>query len=73
MCRRQGDGSREPVLHGPRDAAGLLDGIGDYLDQAAPDRKQEMIAAIEARADQLAEVDADLAVDAAGAGAVRSR
>lgn len=32
-----------------------------------------MIAAIKSRADQLAEADADLAVDAAGAGAVRSR
>jgi hypothetical protein len=51
----------------PRD---FLDSVGEYLDQAAPDRKPEMIAAIKTRADQLAEADADLAVDAAGAGAV---
>ncbi|GAA2888140.1 hypothetical protein GCM10010472_53100 [Pseudonocardia halophobica] len=41
----------------------LLDGIGDYLHRAAPEREEELMAAIRARAAELAEQDADLPVD----------
>ncbi|MCW0215749.1 MAG: L-2-amino-thiazoline-4-carboxylic acid hydrolase [Pseudonocardia sp.] len=51
----------------PRDFLGSID---EYLVRAAPEQRAGMIDAIQARAKELAEVDADLAVDAAGTGAV---
>jgi hypothetical protein len=53
----------------PRD---LLDGVGMYLHHVAPDREEEVVAAIKARADELAEADADTVVDAPSKGALAS-
>jgi hypothetical protein len=41
----------------------LLDGVGDYLHRVDPERADERMAAIRARADELAREDADLPVD----------
>ena len=48
----------------------FLDGVGDYLEEVAPDRKDETIEAIKDRADELAEADAETAVDDPSKGAV---
>jgi hypothetical protein len=53
----------------PRD---FVKAVSEYLDQAAPARKKEMIDAIKARAEELVDADEDLALDAAGTGAMRS-
>jgi hypothetical protein len=47
----------------PRD---FVKAVSEYLDQAAPARKKEMIDAIKARAEELVDADEDLALDAAG-------
>jgi hypothetical protein len=51
----------------PRD---FLHGIGEYLDDVAPDRKHEMIDAIKARADEIADADKDMPVDGPSKGAL---
>jgi L-2-amino-thiazoline-4-carboxylic acid hydrolase len=51
----------------PRD---FLKAVGEFLDRAAPARKEEMIDAIKTRAEELVDADEDLAVDAAGTGAM---
>jgi hypothetical protein len=46
----------------------FLDGIGEYLDLEAPERKDELIMAVRARAEELA--DGDLVVDEPSKGAL---
>jgi hypothetical protein len=41
----------------------FLGGIGEYLDLEAPERKDELIMAVRARAEDLADADRDLVVD----------
>ena len=48
----------------------FLDGVGDYLEQAVPERKDELIGAIEARTDELVEADHDRVVDRSSEGAL---
>jgi hypothetical protein len=50
----------------------FLDGVGKYLHHFAPDREDEVIAAIKARADELVEADEDMATDGPGKGALAS-
>jgi hypothetical protein len=49
----------------------LLEGIGRYVRRAAPGREEELLRAIRARADELAEADGDLAVDGPSEGILR--
>jgi hypothetical protein len=51
----------------PRD---FLQGIEEYLDDAAPERKDELMGAIKARADELAEADKDIPTDGPSKGAL---
>jgi hypothetical protein len=51
----------------PRD---FVKAVGEYLDQAAPARKKEMTNANKARTEELVDADEDLALDAAGTGAM---
>lgn len=48
----------------------FLDGIGEYLDLEAPERKDELIMAVRARAEELADADGDLVVDEPSKGAL---
>jgi hypothetical protein len=48
----------------------FLDGIGEYLDLEAPERKDELIMAVRARAEELADADRDLVVDEPSKGAL---
>lgn len=41
----------------------LLQGIGKYLHRVAPEREDELVAAIKIRAEELIEANADMAVD----------
>jgi hypothetical protein len=41
----------------------FLDGIGEYLDLEAPERKDELIKAVRARAEELIDADQDMVVD----------
>jgi hypothetical protein len=51
--------------HGPRE---LVDGIGAYLERMAPDRAEELVAAIRTRRTELAEAGRDMVVDGPSAG-----
>src|SRR5262245_9570593 len=51
----------------PRD---LLGCVGEYLEHAAPEQKADLIAAIEARAQELADADAESIVDPPSKGAL---
>jgi len=48
----------------------LLEGIGKYLEHAAPERKDQLMGAIEARAEELADADEDMVVDPPSKGAL---
>jgi L-2-amino-thiazoline-4-carboxylic acid hydrolase len=48
----------------------FLDGIGEYLDLEAPERKDELIKAIRARAEELVDADQDMIVDEPSKGAL---
>ena len=48
----------------------FLDGIGEYLDLEAPEREDELIMAVRARAEELADADRDLVVDEPSKGAL---
>jgi hypothetical protein len=48
----------------------FLGGIDQYLDLEAPERKDELIMAVRARAEELADGDRDLVVDDASKGAL---
>jgi hypothetical protein len=48
----------------------FLDGVGKYLEVFAPDRKDEVLEAIDARADELVEEDKEMATDGSGKGAL---
>lgn len=48
----------------------FLDGVGEYLDLEAPERKDELIMAVRARAEELADADRDLVVDEPSKGAL---
>ena len=48
----------------------FLDGVGDFLDEVAPDRKEETIDAIEDRAAELVEADSRTVVDDPSKGAL---
>ena len=46
----------------------FLHGVGDYLRHFAPEREDEVMEAIKARADELVEEDQDMATDGPGKG-----
>jgi hypothetical protein len=48
----------------------FLDGIGEYLDLEAPERKDELIKAVRARAEELIDADQDMVVDEPSKGAL---
>jgi hypothetical protein len=48
----------------------FLDGVGKYLEVFAPDRKDEVLEAIDNRADELVEEDKEMATDGPGKGAL---
>ena len=48
----------------------FLEGIGKYLHHFAPDREDELMVAIKARAEELADADQDMIVDEASKGAL---
>jgi dienelactone hydrolase len=48
----------------------FLDGIGEYLDLEAPERKDDLITAVRARAEEMADADHDLVVDEPSKGAL---
>jgi hypothetical protein len=48
----------------------FLEGVGNYLEQAAPGREKDLIAAIRARADELVDADAGTTVDEPSKGAL---
>jgi L-2-amino-thiazoline-4-carboxylic acid hydrolase len=48
----------------------FLDGIGEYLDLEAPERKDELIKTIQARAEELVDANDDLVVDEPSKGAL---
>ena len=48
----------------------FLDGVGKYLEHFAPDRKEEVLAAIDERAEELVEEDKEMATDGPGKGAL---
>jgi hypothetical protein len=50
----------------------FLDGVGKYLQVFAPDREDEVLDAIKARADELVEEDKEMATDGPGKGALAS-
>jgi hypothetical protein len=50
----------------------FLHGVGDYLRHFAPEREDEVMEAIKARADELVEEDQDMATDGPGKGALAS-
>ena len=50
----------------------FLDGVGEYLEHFAPDRKDDVLAAIKARAEEIVEADEDMATDGPGKGALAS-
>jgi hypothetical protein len=49
----------------------FLDGVGEYQ-HFAPDRKDDVLAAIKARAEEIVEADEDMATDGPGKGALAS-
>jgi L-2-amino-thiazoline-4-carboxylic acid hydrolase len=48
----------------------FLNGIGEYLDQEASERKDELIKTIQARAEELVDIDHDMVVDEPSKGAL---
>ena len=50
----------------------FLDGVGKYLEHFAPDRKDEVLAAIDERTEELVEEDKEMATDGPGKGALAS-
>jgi hypothetical protein len=48
----------------------FLDGIGEYLDLEAPERKDELIKAVRARAEELVDADQHMIVDEPSKGAL---
>jgi hypothetical protein len=50
----------------------FLDGVSEYLEHFAPDHKDDVLAAIKARAEEIVEADEDMATDGPGKGAVAS-
>ena len=63
-------GAESRWLMGRVMAGDFLDGVNDYLRLVAPEREDELMAAIKARADELAEADEDLVVDNPSEGAL---
>jgi hypothetical protein len=56
---------RSPRNLGPVMPRDFLEGIGRYLHHFAPDREDELMAAIKGRAEELADADQDMVVDEA--------
>lgn len=48
----------------------FLDGVGDYLHLVAPEREDELMAAIKTRAEELVDADQDMATDGPAKGAL---
>ena len=51
-------------------ASDFLNGVGEYLHLVAPDREDELITVIKARAEELADADEDMVVDKPSEGAL---